>query len=108
VVRIVFTAWMAGLAGVPGAALAVAEAASSVSCVASYYHVYIHNDSQTAIEAGSTVEWYVPFTRSTGRHTIRARLQPGSSLLLANALGSDYFTGEGACQASLARAPEAD
>lgn len=76
-----------------------------VSCIASYYHVYIHNDSQEIVEAGSVVEWQVPFTRSSGRHRLLAPLEPGSRVLLANALGSDYFTGEGACDAALVRPP---
>lgn len=102
----VATAWMAGGAAVPSAAHA--EAGAPVSCAANYYHVYIHNDSQTVIKAGSIVEWHVPFTRTTGRHTVHVPLKPGNSVLLANALGSDYVTGEEACRAWLAQAPEAD
>lgn len=76
---------------------------SPVSCVANYYHLYIHNDSQETFADGSVVEWHVPFTRSGGRHELRAPLEPGGRVLLANALGSDYVLGDAECEASLIR-----
>lgn len=84
-----------------GAGFAAAPAETPVACVANYYHVYIHNDSRVTVEAGSVVEWHVPFTRSSGRHELHAPLEPGSRILLANALGSDYILGDGDCDARL-------
>lgn len=105
-----FLTVLAGLTILTGPSVAYAEeeAISPVSCIASYYHVYIHNESQEVVEAGSIIEWHVPFTRSSGRHSLAGPLAPQSRVLLANALGSDYFTGEGLCNATLTQPPLRD
>jgi hypothetical protein len=92
------------LAGDPIAA--AAGSAPGIVCLATGYDVTLHNDSEVAIEAGTEVEWRVPFTRTTGTHTLRATLEPGARINLTGAMGSDYLVGDSPCEVALASETE--
>lgn len=85
-----------------GTATATAEEGPGIACLATGYDVMLHNDSESLIEAGTEVEWRVPFTRTTGSHTLRATLEPGGRVNLSGAMGSDYLVGNSHCEAEIA------
>lgn len=78
-----------------------AEPVQGLVCLATGYDVTLHNDSEVAIEAGTEVEWRVPFTRTTGTYTLRATLEPGARINLTGVMGSDYLVGDSRCEVSL-------
>lgn len=79
-----------------------AETEPEITCRATGYDVTLHNDTEIAIEAGTEVEWQVPFTRTTGTHTLRNNLGPGARVTLTGAMGSDYLVGDSPCEARIA------
>ncbi len=101
-----FAAILAALL-VAGQAIAEVEpAADAVSCMASGYDVFIQNDSDTVIAAGTEIDWHVPFTRTSGTHSLRRALDPGTRVALSGAMGSDFVGGDSPCEVLAAQEPE--
>jgi hypothetical protein len=79
-----------------GSVVAAADS-EVVTCVATGYAVVISNEGSEPIDEGTAINWVVPFVRMS----IAEALEPGRSIHLSSALGSNFVDRERACQASL-------
>jgi len=74
---------------------------TSIECSADGYEVLLTNSTPDGIEVGQSIKWNVPFVRKSGVHGLDKTLEPGESLFISGALGSDYLSSPQPCTASV-------
>lgn len=84
--RRMIAAFAAALPLAPSAALAQAQANSEIVCEVAAYDIYVRNEGDMPVAAEATLNWYVPFTRERGFHTLSSPLAPGSTALISGVL----------------------
>ena len=80
-------------------ALAATENVADLTCSADGYDVLITNSSLFPLEAGTVIIWDVDFVRHSGELTLEDVLEPGDSIFVSGAVGSDYLSSPQPCTA---------
>lgn len=85
-----------------GAAFAqTSDGVPPVVCKVSGYDVIVSNAGDVPIAAGTRITWSVRFARRQGEYALASDLQPGISVFLSGALGSNFLDSDRPCTASI-------
>jgi hypothetical protein len=71
--------------------VAAQDAVPGLVCRVEGYDVALINQGETPLEAGTTINWSVPFSRSAGQHELDRTLGPGALVMLNGVLESSYL-----------------
>ncbi|MGP1355802.1 hypothetical protein [Roseicyclus sp.] len=75
----------------PAHAAGAGDAPAGLVCRVEGYDVALINRGEAPVEAGTSVTWSVPFSRSEGQHHLERPLEPGALVMLNGVLESSYL-----------------
>jgi hypothetical protein len=77
------------------------EANSSVICQVAGYDVILQNHGAETIEAGSELQWFVPFARVGNTLALDEPMEPGESRYLPGHMAGNYMSSDEICNVTV-------
>ena len=72
-----------------------------LKCTVVGYDLFMRNEGEATLPAGTTFAWSVPFARAKGTDTLTRDLGPGAQELFSAMLGSSYLGSDKACHVEI-------